>query len=217
MPSVAEDWDRIHRWLGKHAPKILGNLNPGATGEEIATAERVFGTAMPAEWRALYGIHNGMNSDGNFGSLFHGMTFLPLMRVIAECSQNADSKKEVGSEYTPEVMRNADPGINRPDLHNPGWIPFAHDGGDTLIRVDMNPSADGNRGQVIFTDHSYCVGILLAPSIGKFLTDFANDLENGYYFLNPQAREDGNEFLDCVAEIDLANWWKSSRWKHLEK
>lgn len=49
-PSVVESWDRIHKWLEVNAPKILASLNPGASDEEIAAAERSIGDPMPPDW-----------------------------------------------------------------------------------------------------------------------------------------------------------------------
>jgi cell wall assembly regulator SMI1 len=158
-----------------------------------------------------------MNCDKNLGNLFYGMNFLPLERVVAEFSQDASTKAELGSAYTPDAAEGADRGIKTQDMHNGGWIPLAHNWGDTLIRVDMDPAAGGHRGQVIFTDHAYGVAILLAPGVGQFLAGFADDLESGRYSLKDEALEDGNEFLECAAEVDLANWWKSPRWEHLQR
>lgn len=217
MSSIPNAWDRIHQWLRSHAPKILTNLNPGASELEIASAERALGIVMPDDWRELYHIHNGMNEEANQGSLFYGMSFLSLERVLANYTREAENKRELGNEYTPESVRAADPGIQLKEMHHKDWIPLAHDWGDTLIRVDLNPAASGKSGQVIFTDHVYRVAILLAPSICQFLDTFANDLECGRYFLKPDALEDGDEFLDCAAELDVVNWWKSPRWKHLER
>ena len=60
---------------------------------------------------------------------------------------------------------------------NPKWIAFAHDGGASLLRVDMDPAPEGTVGQVIYTDHDDNTVILLGESIEQFLTDFADDLE----------------------------------------
>ena len=63
-------------------------------------------------------------------------------------------------------------------MHNPNWIAFGHDGGDTLLRVDLDPGPGGTSGQVIFTDHADDTVILLAPSLSQFIADFAGDLED---------------------------------------
>jgi hypothetical protein len=41
-------------------------------------------------------------------------------------------------------------------------------------------------------------------------------LEQGRYFLNPEAQEEESEFLDCAPEIDVVNWTQCPRWAHLK-
>jgi cell wall assembly regulator SMI1 len=208
VPVIAETWDRIERWLAASAPANLANLNPGASDAELAETERAIGRAMPGEWRKLYRRHDGMNADGNLGSLFFGMRFLPLSRVREELAA-------VGDNAEPMPVRAGDPAIRCEDMHDRLWVPLAHDLGDTLLRVDLNPAPGGRLGQVIFTDHADDTAILIAPSISRFLADFADDLDAGRYSLNAEALADGNQFLSPAPEIDIVNWSESPRWQHL--
>jgi cell wall assembly regulator SMI1 len=206
-----DPWSRIHSWLAANAPKIWRSLGGPATVSELATAEEAFGREMPQEWRDLYQTHNGMSDKPNLGSLFFGMRFLTLDEAVREHSNS----NLAGDETLP--VRVADPGINRADMHNPKWIAFAHDSGETQLRVDTDPATDGTLGQVIFTDHADATVIFLAPSLSQFLADFAQDLEGGKYSLSQKALEEGNEFLDCAPEIDIVNWHHSPRWMHLAR
>lgn len=208
MLSVEEAWKRIERWLAAKAPKILGNLNSPAKDSEILAAEKMFSCEMPAGWRDLYRVHNGMNTVGNLGSLFHGMRFLSLEEAIHE---HADASKE----GDPLPVRAGSAEVRKAAMHNPRWIAFAHDGGDTLLRVDMDPDPKGKAGQVIFTDHSDDTVIILAPDMAEFLTQFSDDLEADRYFLDQDALADGNHFLKCDESIDVVNWASSPKWNHL--
>lgn len=211
MTSITTSWQRVHHWLSSNAPKILNNLNPPATKLELQAAQEKLGLTMPSEWHELYSTHNGMNSDGNLGSLFHGMQFLSLNEVVRELGNSNKS----GADSQP--VRAADQGIKKNDIHNPKWIALAHDGADTLLRIDMDPDTQSHSGQVIFTDHDYDIAILLSESLTQFVSQFADDLESGQYFLNKEALADGQQFLDCVAEIDVVNWSRSTKWKHLKR
>jgi len=166
---------------------------------------------MGEEWRQLYRQHDGMNDEANFGSLFFGMQFMPLTRVLDEQS----TASTTASEIMP--VRAADNGIRTHNMHNRKWIGLAHDSGDTQLRIDCDPDTSGRFGQVIFTDHADDTTILVAPSISELLRTFAEDLHNGLYYLNKEALADGNQFLSCVPEIDIVNWSFSPRWKHLSK
>jgi cell wall assembly regulator SMI1 len=211
LTTSNEIWSRIHKWLSANGPKILGNLNPAASNVEIDGAASSFGCTMPDDWRQLYCAHNGMNSNGNRGSLFFGMQFLSLEMAVREYANSNTAGVK------PLDVRAGDPGIRKDDMHNPKWIPFAHDSGDTLLRVDLDPVPGGTVGQVIFTDHADDTVILLAPSLNQFLLAFVGDLESGRYFLNRDALADGNEFLSCDKDIDVVNWSFSPRWKHLRR
>jgi cell wall assembly regulator SMI1 len=208
--TITEAWHRIHDWLSAHAPKILANLNPPATAQEIQEAEQVFALEMPEEWKELYRTHNGMNSEGNLGSLFYGMQFLTLQEAIREFKNNDVPVDNL------EPVRAADSGIRREDIFNPKWIAFAHDGGETLLHVDMDPAPTGTAGQVIFTDHADDTVILLNKNLLQFMKQFVDDLAAGRYFLNQEALAEGDEFLDCKPDIDVINWSFSSRWEHLK-
>lgn len=213
MSSISESWDRIHGWLQQHAPRIFASLNPGASPSELDSAENAIGMPLLSDWRELYSIHNGMSHEHNNGSLFHGMNFLTLSRVVTEVTQS----RECALEGDGDTVAKADSAINTSDMNCDHWIPLAHDWGELLLKVDLAPESVGDVGQVIFADYTYRVAGLVAPSIKVFLNDFANDLEAGRYVLNADAFEDGNEFLDCDGDIDVVNWWSSPKWKHLER
>ena len=55
-------WTRIENWLANNAPKLLRNLNPGATDEEIASTEEFLGISFPDNFKDSYRIHNGQRS-----------------------------------------------------------------------------------------------------------------------------------------------------------
>jgi cell wall assembly regulator SMI1 len=195
MNSVSESWKRIHDWLSANAPKIVENLNPPATEIELHDAEEALGIRIPSKWHDLYRGHNGMNSDANLGSVFHGMQFLTLEETISDHKQNA---APVDSRL-PVVATDAE--ILTEDIHNPNWIAFAHDVGRTLIRVDMVPESPETIGQVIFTDHEYDTVILLSNGIAEFMSNFASNLEADRYFLNKEALAEGTSFSAATLRL----------------
>lgn len=202
-------WKLIEDWLAQHATKIVSNLNPPATAENIAQAAAKLGLdEFPESLRTLYQRHNGMNSDDNMGCLFFGMHFLTLQEILV---QHALTDGE-GERFP---VRIADEGIDKADMLNPKWIPFAHDHGQCTLCVDLSPAPSGTAGQVIFTDQAQDTVILVASSVSDMLASFVDDLNAEKYFLNEEALEDGNHFLGCSPEIDIINWAFSPRWRHL--
>ena len=208
----AAPWSSINDWLNVNAPKIAGNLNPPATDEQIAATEAEIGIKMPDDWRQLYKTHNGMNHDSNFGSLFYGIEFLSLDKVKSEYESSVDLSAD--SKFP---VKSTNASINTSDMNNPKWIALAHDGSGNMIRVDMDPGENGQSGQVIFADIDSDVVILLAASIDQFLHNFAADLQSGKYHLAEDALKEGDEYLNCVPEIDVINWVSSPKWKELDQ
>jgi cell wall assembly regulator SMI1 len=57
-------WDRLERWITENVPEWLEQLNPGASEEEIAKAERELGVRFPEDFRESLKIHNGEKPGG---------------------------------------------------------------------------------------------------------------------------------------------------------
>lgn len=207
---ISETFGRITSWLKDNAPKILElSLQSGATDLEIEELESVIGRKLPADFKELYKLHNGLSDDKNFGSLFYGMQFYPIDSIIAKFKQHA-----LSAEVS---LKKQDVEIDPSNMFNPGWICFGFDGAHTSLKLDLVPAEKGNYGQVIFIDDEYEIGILVAGSITELLTNFASDLENGRYHLAEDALENGDEYLDPDDSIDIVNWYQTEKWKHFEE
>jgi cell wall assembly regulator SMI1 len=60
--SMREIWDMIEGWLALNTPWIQASLAPGATQDEIQTAEASLGLALPEDVRQSYRLHNGQKA-----------------------------------------------------------------------------------------------------------------------------------------------------------
>jgi cell wall assembly regulator SMI1 len=192
--------NRISHWLVAHAPRILSESpNPGASEAQLAALEAAIGQHLPADYRALYLCHDGLNEDAeNFGNFFYGMSFLPLAEVAAIWQRRAESPMTV-------PVRHAHPDLKADNAQRPQWLCLGFDGSHPWLCVDLAP-VDGHRyGQVILIDEEQEAAFPVADSVVSLLTDFTHDLEQGHYSLDPDALADGNEYLSPDAEIDLAN------------
>lgn len=197
----------IQRWLEQHAPRIaIQSLNPAANNTQLEAFEAQISKQLPEDFKALYRWHDGMNEAQNLGSLFYGMEFLSLANIENRRMQLSDIVTELF------ILEYADPQINSSNAYHRDWIQFAHDGGRTGLYMDLAPTGTGRSGQIIFIDHEYNVGILVANSLSDLLEQFCNDLQNDLYQLNEDALEDENEFLESDPSIDLVNWHMSERW-----
>ena len=72
MADISDLWARLEAWGAEHAPKMLEDLNPGASDDDIAEVERVVGRPLPDTFRASLKTHNGEN-DGWPSKVFADM------------------------------------------------------------------------------------------------------------------------------------------------
>jgi cell wall assembly regulator SMI1 len=201
---------RIAHWLAAHAPRILHeSLNPAAPEAQLEALEAATGHALPADYKALYRRHDGLNEDAdNFGSFFYGLSFLPLAEVAAIRQRRA-------AAHTPIPLRRAHPALKADNAQRPQWLCLGFDGAHVWLCVDLDPVEGHRYGQVIVVDEEQETAFPVADSVGALLTDFAHDLEHGRYTLDPDALEDGNEYLTPAPEIDLINWTTAKRWTNV--
>ncbi|WP_139921772.1 SMI1/KNR4 family protein [Hymenobacter sp. DG01] len=206
--SLSESIHRIETWLATHAPRILTeSLNDGAAERELSGLEAAVGKPLPEDYKALYRWRNGLDEDAdNFGSLFYGLSFIPLARVAAAFQSRAQD-----SELCPPVYAQAS--VKADNVLNPYWLQLSFDGSHTWLCVDLDPAPAGSYGQVIFVDEVNESVFQVAESVAALLAQFADDLEQGRYTLEPDALEDGEEYLSPEESIDVNIWYVAERWQ----
>ena len=52
-------WATVEAWLEEHSPVVGASLRPGASEEDLGSAERQLGMALPPALRVLYRVHDG--------------------------------------------------------------------------------------------------------------------------------------------------------------
>lgn len=169
-------WARIEVWLAANAPAIAEGFNPPASSRELAKTERYLGMKLPREVRLSYLRHNGQVEGSP--ALFAGWEWYSLDRVRSEWEM---MKGLLDSGCFDGRQSDADGLKVRKDWWNPAWIPLTHiDTGDNHC-VDLDPGPKGKRGQIIEIWNDARLRIVVAPSFGQWLSDFANDLETGKF------------------------------------
>lgn len=201
MLVINNNLEKVEQLLKDMAPQLASSLAKPASLKEIEELERMVKQKFPDDFKALYLWHNGFCNDENL-NLFYGFSFESLEGILKQT-------------FTPEAdcpLRFADDGIDKSCLWNSNWVLFAHDWGGNRLCLDLSPADNGHFGQIIFIDEDNAIGILVAESTEKLVADFINDMENGLYFLNEDALDDGVEFLEPDREIDVNNWGSSKKW-----
>ena len=181
-------WERIEAHLQKHATVKEHSqpfLNPGATDEEIVSAESSVGVRFPEDFRASLKRHNGQARY----EVVVGMGALLSTQEIVEQWSVWKELLDEGSFQDDDMDVVPDPGV-KAIWWNPRWIPITHDGSGDHDCLDMDPAEAGTVGQIIEMWHDDNVRPLRAPSFLSWLTTAASDMEAGTL-----AWEDGNGFF----------------------
>jgi len=159
-------------------------LNPPASPDQIAAAERRIGYAFPEDLRRLYLTADGQRSALDVvpgrgfnaaASLFGRYEFVPLEEAVRDYEAwkgiHDDAGPDFAATYDWTTARAGHP--VHPDYWRPGWFPFANDGGGNAYAVDLSPAPGGTYGQVILIGRDEDERRVLAPSLGEFLRQAA--------------------------------------------
>ena len=211
MPqNLLDSWTKIHDWLADKAPSIKKALNPPVNKDRFNDLEDLIGKSLPKDFKELYSLHDGLSSN-EMANLVYGMQFLPIEQVIGEVKLMIELSADGNTPLT-----HADDGIEKGYCFNKSRIPIGSDSGTCLLCVDLEPSKNGTYGQIILLDYDSDVALNIATSISSMYLVFSQDLQRGEYFLAEDALEDGIEWLEPSKEIDIINWYGTSRWGNIE-
>jgi cell wall assembly regulator SMI1 len=81
MDVVHEAWQRIDRWLARHAPATLASLTPPADPAQLAAAQAELGVAFPADLVASLACHDGV-ARAQGGAWYAQFRFPPSFRPV---------------------------------------------------------------------------------------------------------------------------------------
>lgn len=142
------------------------HLNPPASREALDEWRHQVGDDFPDCLIELYGTADG-EASWPFGYVFSdAFAFMPAGRLVGVNVSNERAARLWEMSERIDSMAEAlkpNPGYSK------SWIPFSTRGSDTLA-VDMDPSAQGQVGQIVKLTHS--VGIVqevVAPSLSALL------------------------------------------------
>lgn len=179
MSLVDTSWKRICAWIDENAPGLLDSAQPGATPDEIAKLATRTGLTIPDDLREFVALVNGADDAGIFPTRddFDAMAYYPLDidmmigdRLMLNDLLSMGEFADLEAEPSDGVAA---------DWWNPGWIPFAGNGGGDYFCIDTVPAAGGKPGQIIAHSHESGERRKLADSLGEFLEQLADDMDSG--------------------------------------
>lgn len=159
---VERTWERFERWLGVNHPALLDDLQPPASGQQLAALAGRIGIALPADFAASLAVHNGQ--AGRARHVFERYALLSITQLLM-CWNTWNDLLD-GGDFDGRAARPA-AGVQRV-WWDRAWIPFATNGGGDYLCIDLHPAAGGTPGQVIEVLHDAPDRYLLAPTFGAW-------------------------------------------------
>jgi len=171
-------------WLRVNAPADV-EVFAAANRDTLASTTAQIGTVFPDELVEFYQRLDGADSGTVLPSPdddWMAFTPMPLEEVLVNWAGQKELV-EVGQfdDCTPRSAAEI-----RNVWWDPGWIPFATNGGGDFLCVDTVPTAAGRVGQVISHNHETGEHQLLSPSLADYLQDLATKLEEGQFVFDDQ-------------------------------
>lgn len=198
--GVVHHWHRIENWFKQHEPAFLDNLCKGASETAIKALETSIGLTLPEDYRAFLAIHDGEGSllcdPGSMGEVsgdgieedaplvcgilpFNG-DLLPTEEIAAYRNQLVVCVDDLEDEEGKQVLADQCAKV-QPVFYDSGWIPIAADPGHNEVFIDLNPTTEGQLGQLFIDYKEQLCRTVLANSFCELLEKYADDLEQGQY------------------------------------
>lgn len=163
--------------LKMYIPDVEELLNPPVVEAEIIAAESLIGFQFPYEFRKLYMKHNGEGEQ--VMGVMAGFRWITLQSVTGTWKWRQDLPYDIISGKPDAVKEGG---------YKKGWIPFAEDGGNSLLIMDLEPGAKGSYSQIISLDRNTNISYVIAESFGQFIESIVSELRTGD--LNPTDMEE---------------------------
>jgi cell wall assembly regulator SMI1 len=184
MADISELWARLEAWGNKNAPKMLEDLNPGASDEALGELQTALGLELPEPFLQCLRVHNG-ESDGWPFKVFADMgAYLPCEQIVENWQMRVQIAGQVDDDFSDEERAEQIrdgiifiEGPVRPSVFNAGWVPIMDCNGDVFWALDFAPAEGGVPGQLIQVDLEGCDWKVVANSFDELFERYVEALE----------------------------------------
>jgi cell wall assembly regulator SMI1 len=164
--TVRHQWEKLENYLAQHNPSLLADLNPPATVADIDALQSRLNANLPSDYIDLLMIHNGQRGRSEW--LFEGEKFLSTREILMDWSTLCSL--EVDGDFDNEVV-NPEEGI-KDCWWSKCWIPITSNGFGDHRCLDLDPSPEGENGQIINFFHDSPARSQVAKGFGTWFAQF---------------------------------------------
>jgi len=179
---MTQAWDRIESWIKVNHPSMISTLNIGATIEDLRQLENKLGQILPEDFKKFLEVHNGQT--WTHLNLFDGDRLLDTENIFCDWDTWKKVLPEIDADctatYGQPASSSPDKGI-KDDWWNMSWIPITSNGSGDSYCIDLDPTPEGTRGQIIRMLHDHPSREVIAQSFRDWIYAFVNDLERNVY------------------------------------
>jgi len=136
-------WQKIQQSLLAIAPSIGESFQKPAEESQIKTLEEVIAQPLPESFKEYLRTFNGQEQSDSPHYFMGYNLLLPTDEIIETYQMLVEDfeGESIADELNPNKIQ--------PILWDKGWVPFTDFEATTRICIDLNPAANGVKGQVI--------------------------------------------------------------------
>ena len=176
--ALAPMWKRLCELVTagskSRAASSLGELRGPALAEDLVAIEQRWKLQLPEDFVAWLALHDGGHGRDGGGPFPWGvMSLARSARWKEDMESMAERMRGYNVEEDDEAVRAV--------YWHDGWWPFSTSGGGDLKCLDLAPTKQGKRGQVIDWPHDYNTRSVETPSFMAYLERLMANIERGEY------------------------------------
>lgn len=191
MSTIEVAFARIEEWMEANgAEVIVDNLAPGASDDELDSAEARLGFRLPTSLRELWSVHDGQltEQDG----------FYESYDLLSSRQAHSDTFEAYLRGSTLSARSFTESGLDAREVDSKAWLMIAARDSDGIA-----VNADTGRVFRVAHDDAPCLHFL-APSVEAWLTTYADHVCNDDYRVEEGFGEAYLERRDRAAEARAA-------------
>lgn len=173
---------KLEKALTSLSPAAAPRFLPGASPDELKKLESLIGTKLPADVRKFFLCANGQHQRAPM--VFRGYR-MGRIRDMADGWRFATEEAKSGGYENRKVV--SDPEV-KADFLNRMWLHLTGDESGNSYCLDLDPTDEGTRGQIIDVSNDPVERSVVADSFSEWIDDLCEGIADGEYEYDEENR-----------------------------